>query len=181
MPHEIRLATFADTAAVVELAALTFPLACPQDADPQAVAAHIATHLSSTQVTRWLRSDDHHLIVADSPAGLMGYALLIHGPAQDPDISAVVGTGPSVELSKIYVRPEAQGTGVARDLMTAALAAAVEQAPGRRVWLGTNGENARAQAFYRKSGFEAVGKRTYVVGGESHDDVVMARSTALAP
>ena len=62
--------------------------------------------------------------------------------------------------------------------------AALDAAPGlvadRAVWLGTNGENARAQAFYRKHGFAVAGSRTYVVGGESHDDVVMVRPLGCA-
>ncbi|MEK8228244.1 N-acetyltransferase [Oerskovia sp. M15] len=106
---------------------------------------------------------------------LVGYALLVRGVPGDPDIMAVVGDEPTVELSKIYVHPGSQGTGVAGDLMRAALDAASELVADRAVWLGTNGENARAQAFYRKHGFEVAGSRTYVVGGEPHDDVVMVR------
>jgi diamine N-acetyltransferase len=123
---------------------------------------------------------------SDGPAGarpdhgspsrsLVGYALLVRGVPDDADIVAVVGDDPTVELSKIYVHPAAQGTGVASDLMQAALDAAPSLVPDEAVWLGTNGENARAQAFYRKHGFAFAGTRTYVVGGEAHDDVVMVR------
>ncbi|OCI30498.1 GNAT family N-acetyltransferase [Oerskovia enterophila] len=110
-----------------------------------------------------------------SDSRLVGYALLVRGVPDDQDIVAVVGDEPTVELSKIYVHPDSQGTRVASDLMRAALDAAPGLVADRAVWLGTNGENARAQAFYRKHGFAVAGSRTYVVGGESHDDVVMVR------
>jgi tRNA (guanine37-N1)-methyltransferase len=41
------------------------------------------------------------------------------------------------------------------------------------VWLGVNGENLRAQAFYRRSGFEVVGDRTFRVGDQQHHDLVL--------
>ena len=60
--------------------------------------------------------------------------------------------------------------------MRGAVDAAAELGPGLPFWLGTNGRNERAQAFYRKSGFEVVGRRTYRVGDLEHDDVVLLRS-----
>jgi ribosomal protein S18 acetylase RimI-like enzyme len=92
----------------------------------------------------------------------------------------VAGAGPYVELSKIYVHPDHLGSGVAGSLIRAALDTAPGLAPGAPVWLGTNGENLRAQAFYRKHGFDVVGRRTYDVGGVLHDDVVMLHAAAPA-
>ncbi|MET4224885.1 GNAT family N-acetyltransferase [Oerskovia enterophila] len=194
MTNSLRLATPDDAERLAALAAITFPLACPPGSDPAAVAEHIRTQLSPARFVAWAQSADHALLLAettgpasgtgDSSTGhddsasdrrLVGYALLVRGVPDDQDIVAVVGDEPTVELSKIYVHPGAQGTGVASDLMRAALDAAPGLVPDRAVWLGTNGENARAQAFYRKHGFAVAGSRTYVVGGESHDDVVMVR------
>ncbi|MBE7702078.1 GNAT family N-acetyltransferase [Oerskovia sp. Sa1BUA8] len=178
MTTSLRPATPDDAARLAELAALTFPLACPPGSDPAAVAEHIRAQLSPEKFVAWAASPDHALLVAEGPeqvADLVGYALLVRGVPDDADIVAVVGDEPTVELSKIYVHPAAQGTGVAGDLLRAALDAAPALVPDKAVWLGTNGENARAQAFYRKHGFAFAGTRTYVVGGEAHDDVVMVR------
>ncbi|MFF2623764.1 GNAT family N-acetyltransferase [Oerskovia jenensis] len=187
MTTSLRTATPADADRLAALAAITFPLACPPGSDPAAVAEHIRTQLSPEKFVAWTASADHALLVAESPdeesgpegadgAGdLVGYALLVRGVPDDADIVAVVGDEPTVELSKIYVHPASQGTGVASDLLRAALDAAPALVPDKAVWLGTNGENARAQAFYRKHGFAFAGTRTYVVGGEAHDDVVMVR------
>lgn len=175
----LRPATPADADRLAALAAVTFPLACPPGSDPAAVAEHIRTQLSPEKFVAWTASAEHALLVAEGPDGaagdLVGYALLVRGVPDDADIVAVVGDEPTVELSKIYVHPASQGTGVASDLMRAALDAAPALVPDKAVWLGTNGENARAQAFYRKHGFTFAGTRTYVVGGEAHDDVVMVR------
>ncbi|MFF3066123.1 GNAT family N-acetyltransferase [Oerskovia sp. NPDC057915] len=197
MTTSLRTATPADADRLAALAAITFPLACPPGSDPAAVAEHIRTQLSPERFVAWSASADHALLVAESPGSpgspdvgpgspddrtgsdgagdLVGYALLVRGVPDDTDIVAVVGAEPTVELSKIYVHPASQGTGVASDLLRAALDAAPALVPDRAVWLGTNGENARAQAFYRKHGFAVAGTRTYVVGGEAHDDVVMVR------
>ncbi|QUC00167.1 GNAT family N-acetyltransferase [Cellulosimicrobium cellulans] len=201
----VRRATTADAVALADLAALTFPLACPPGTSPDAIAEHVATQLSPDRFRAWAASAAHALLLVEAtspgasagtsagasagtstgavetdagspeaPTGPLGYALLARGVPEDPDVAAAVGPGEAVELSKIYVHPAAQGTGVASVLMTATTGAAALLGPGLPLWLGTNGHNARAQAFYRKHGFAVVGGRTYVVGGETHADVVMA-------
>ncbi|GAA1708678.1 hypothetical protein GCM10009809_01060 [Isoptericola hypogeus] len=174
------------------------------------MTAHIGTHLTPAAFRGWAESDRHALLVAvpaDEVATLsgasggegamldgrhmddapLGYALVAlgrpDGSAEADVLRAVAGPGPYAELSKIYVLPEAQGSGVAGLLMDASVTAARELAaragsPAAAIWLGTNGENRRAQAFYRKHGFEVVGRRTYDVGGVVHDDVVMLHRPA---
>lgn len=145
------------------------------------MATHIAQKLSPAQFRTWAASDAHALLVYEDGARLLGYALLAlgapEGAAEADAVRAASGRpAPYVELSKIYVQPGVQGGGVAGALMRAACDAAAELGPGLPFWLGTNEQNLRAQAFYRKSGFEVVGKRTYVVGGLEHDDVVLLRT-----
>ena len=178
----VRRATTEDAPALAGLAALTFPLACPPGTSPEAIAEHVATQLSPERFRAWAASADHALLLVEpaSDGGMhdaaapLGYALLVRGVPDDPDVAAAVGPGEAVELSKIYVHPAAQGTGAASVLMTATTQAATRLGLGLPVWLGTNVLNARAQAFYRKHRFDVVGHRTYVVGGETHSDVVMA-------
>jgi ribosomal protein S18 acetylase RimI-like enzyme len=174
----VRRATTDDAPALAELAALTFPLACPPGTSPEAIVEHVTTQLSPERFRAWAASAAHALLLVepvgtDAP-GPLGYALLVRGVPDDPDVAAAVGPGEAVELSKIYVHPAAQGTGAAGVLMTATTQAAARLGPDLPVWLGTNVLNARAQAFYRKHRFDVVGRRTYVVGGETHSDVVMA-------
>jgi ribosomal protein S18 acetylase RimI-like enzyme len=182
----VRRAAPAEAADVAWLAAATFPLACPPGTEVAEMALHVARRLTPAQFRAWATSPDHALLVAtaaDDPDRLLGYALVRVGVPDGEREAAVLqeatgGPGPYAELSKIYAHPEAQGTGSSSALMVAALRAGEELAAAHGhvslpVWLGTNGENRRAQAFYRKHGFEVVGTRTYDVGGVLHDDVVM--------
>ncbi len=177
----VRRATADDAAEAAWLAALTFPLACPAGTLPADMAAHIAHKLTPAHFRAWATSPEHALLVHDDGTRLLGYALLVRGapggPAEAGALREATGReAPYVELSKIYVHPDALGGGVAGTLMRGAVDAAAELGPGLPFWLGTNEANERAQAFYRKSGFEVIGRRTFVVGGVEHDDVVLRRT-----
>ena len=199
-PHAsvlVRPARADESAHVAWLAALTFPSACPPGTSVATMAAHVAAHLSPEAVRGWVDSDAYALLVAvdgdhdsstvpTTPTAPLGYALVSFGePDGDEErqvLRAVVGPGPYAELSKIYVHPDVLGGGVAARLLEAAVASVAERAGTVGVdaplWLGTNAQNARAQSFYRKHGFEVAGTRTYDVGGVRHDDVVMVRRPA---
>lgn len=177
----VRRATADDAADVAWLAALTFPLACPPEASRSEMATHIAQKLTPTQFREWAASDRHALFVYDDGSRLLGYTLLVLGTPEGAAEAATVQEAsglpaPYVELSKIYVLPDVQGGVVAGALVRAASSTAAELGPRLPYWLGTNAANLRAQAFYRKHGFEVIGKRTYVVGGLEHDDVVLLRT-----
>ncbi|MEU4365678.1 GNAT family N-acetyltransferase, partial [Promicromonospora sp. NPDC023987] len=181
-PGVVRRATAEDAAEVAWLAALTFPLACPPEASAVEMATHIAQRLTPAHFREWAASEAHALLVHDGGTALLGYALLVlgapEGAAEADAVRQASGReGPYVELSKIYVQPGAQGRGVAGELMRAASDAAAELGPGLPYWLGTNAQNLRARAFYRKHGFDVIGRRTFVVGGLAHDDVVLLRTS----
>jgi ribosomal protein S18 acetylase RimI-like enzyme len=189
----VRRAAPAEAADVAWLAAATFPLACPPGTERIEMALHVTRKLTPAQFRAWATSPAHALLVAVGPgdqegrAGdrLLGYALVQVGTPDGSQEAAVLhgatgGPGPYAELSKIYAHPDAQGSGSSSALMAGAVQAAAELAAAHGhdrlpLWLGTNGENRRAQTFYRKHGFEVVGTRTYDVGGVLHDDVVMLR------
>jgi ribosomal protein S18 acetylase RimI-like enzyme len=78
--------------------------------------------------------------------------------------------------SRIYVRAGWQERGVGGALMKAALAHP-RVAPGATVFLDVWEDNHRAQAFYRRHGFEPVGKRELMLANGPADglDLVMAR------
>ncbi|MFD7024276.1 GNAT family N-acetyltransferase [Promicromonospora sukumoe] len=181
LPGVVRRATAGDAAEAAWLAALTFPLACPPGTPPADLAAHIAHKLTPAHFRAWTTSPEHALLVHDDGERLLGYALLVRGaPGSTAESGALrSATGreaPYVELSKIYVHPDVLGGGVAASLMRGAVDAAAELGVGLPLWLATNKANQRAQAFYRKSGFEVVGERTNRVGGQDHHDLVLLRT-----
>jgi ribosomal protein S18 acetylase RimI-like enzyme len=170
----LRRATAADVPRLAELAALTFPLACPPHVTEQAQAAFIAAHLSAPRLEEYLADPARDLLVAVDGGALVGYALLVAEEPADADVAAAIRIRPTVELSKCYVHPAHHGAGVAAALMAASLeAAAAREAAG--VWLGVNQQNGRAQRFYGKSGFERVGVKRFLVGENYEDDFVYER------
>ncbi|MCI2957438.1 GNAT family N-acetyltransferase [Agromyces atrinae] len=175
MTHSIRRATATDAASLAELAAETFPLACPPHTSAEAIADFIATHFTEARFDEYLSDTDRELFVAVSDdALLLGYSMIIRGEPSDPDVAAAVTLRPTVELSKFYVRRAAHGAGVAGELMRATLEAAAVGASG--AWLGVNEENAHALRFYAKHGFEMVGRKRFLVGARYEDDFVLERS-----
>jgi diamine N-acetyltransferase len=175
----IRSASPSDAAALAELAAETFPLACPPHTTAEAIAAFIAEHFTAARFEEYLGDPRRTLLVAEEPGSrrLIGYAMLIAGEPADADAAAAVARRPTIELSKFYTRASAHGSGVAAPLMAATLDAA--SALGAvSAWLGVNEENARAIRFYEKHGFARVGRKHFTVGGRMEDDWVLERSLA---
>ena len=170
----IRTATPADAPALAELAAETFPLACPPHTTEASIAAFIAEHFTVARFDDYLADAGRTLLVAEDDGRLVGYSMLIAGEPGDADAAAAVTQRPTIELSKLYTRAVAHGTGVAAPLMSQTLAAAAA-AGAASVWLGVNEENARAIRFYEKHGFAKVGRKHFTVGGRVEDDWVLER------
>ena len=174
MPAEVTVAAEADAAALSDVAALTFPLACPPSTTSDDVAAFIAENLSPVRFADYLHDPDRVVLTARDGGPIVGYAMMIRGVGDDADVQRAVTARPAVELSKMYVLPDGHGRGVASALMTAAVehAAALDAAC---VWLGVNQENQRAQRFYGKHGFTVAGTKTFRLGGHYEHDYVMVR------
>jgi ribosomal protein S18 acetylase RimI-like enzyme len=179
----VRTATPADAVPLAELAAVTFPLACPPHTSDAAKAAFIAEALSSERFVEYTSDPGRVVLVAEDDAGdgtvddapLIGYTMVIFGEPHDDDVAAAITVRPSAELSKCYVLPGHHGAGIAGLLMDASLLEASRRgAVG--IWLGVNEENARAQRFYQKHGFEIVGNKRFKVGDRLEDDYVLERA-----
>lgn len=172
----LRTARADDAEALGELAALTFPLACPPGSTAEDQAAFVAGNLSADHFRSYVADPGRTLLVAAAEDGaLVAYAMLVAGDPTDPEVDAAVGIRPTIELSKCYVHPDHHGAGIAHTLMAASLEAArAHGAAG--VWLGVNQHNARARAFYERSGFAVVGTKHFQVGGRLEDDFVLERA-----
>jgi ribosomal protein S18 acetylase RimI-like enzyme len=173
----IRRAGAADAAALAELAADTFPLACPPSTTPEAIAAFIAANFTVERMGEYLADADRTLLIAEEDdVHLVGYSMLIAGDPADADAAAAVTVRPAIELSKFYTRALAHGSGViAGPLMTATLQAAAETGAAA-AWLGVNEENARAIRFYEKHGFAKAGRKRFRLGDRLEEDWVLARA-----
>ncbi|MDY6870072.1 MAG: GNAT family N-acetyltransferase [Actinomycetota bacterium] len=169
-------ATRADLAELADVAARTFPLACPPSVTAENIAAFVAENLSPHRFADYLTDPDRVVLAAREGERIVGYAMLIRGVPDDApldeDVQRAVAPRPAIELSKMYVLPESHGTGASSALMTEALTMARETGY-RCVWLGVNQENRRAQRFYAKHGFAVTGTKTFRLGAGVENDFVM--------
>lgn len=174
MGVSVTVAHTSDLDELAEVAAATFPLACPPTSPADDVAAFIVDNLSRRRFADYLADPARTVLTAREDGRILGYAILVHGVGENPDVARAVTARPATELSKVYVIADRHGTGVAATLMSAAVQCAA--ATGARcLWLGVNKDNARAQRFYRKNGFDVAGTKTFQLGAHTEHDFVMVR------
>src|SRR5690242_19446776 len=109
----VRPATRADAAALAEVAAATFVLACPPGMPPESVAAFVAENLTPDRFAEYVEDAGRAVLVAEADGGsgtrVVGYTMLVHGEPYDENVRAVVRRRPTTELSNIYVLPDDHG------------------------------------------------------------------------
>ncbi len=169
----IRQAATDDAALLHEIAAATFPLACPPDTLPESIEAFISANLSVDAFARYLADPERDLFLGTIDGTPSGYTMVVHGEPSDADVAASVALRPTAELSKCYALREAHGTGLAAALVDSSADAARARG-AQSLWLGVNQQNVRAKRFYEKCGFLVVGTKKFRVGERYEDDFVCA-------
>ncbi|MFC7046497.1 GNAT family N-acetyltransferase [Halobacteriaceae archaeon GCM10025711] len=102
-------------------------------------------------VDRCVADDERCVQVAEVDGDLVGYVFVL------PEDLAMIWD--AAVLNEVFVDPAHRGTGVADDLFAAALALARDQdLPLDRIVLDVDEANERAQAFYRRHGFDHWGE-----------------------
>jgi len=165
----IRHATVEDAAQLAALGRRTFVDAFGSQNDPAHVQEYVAVAFAVARLEDELKDPLADFLIAEEGGAAVGYAKIALGVAP----SCVTSPDP-IELERIYVHQSAIGTGVGSALMSACLEA-IETRGGRSAWLGVWERNERAIRFYRKRGFEIVGAKVFVLGGDEQTDVVMTR------
>lgn len=163
-----------DVPELAAVAAATFPLACPPTARPADIEATIAANLSPQRLAEYVADPERVVLAARGDGRIIGYAMLVRGIGDDPDIAAAVPQRPVVELSKMYVLATHHSTGASARLMRSGISWAHDWGAAA-LWLGVNRTNERAQRFYRKHGFAVTGTRRFRLGESYEDDFVMVR------
>lgn len=77
-----------------------------------------------------------------------------------------------MELQKIYVLPQHQGTGAGTALLGAVKNLAQEDQPDY-IWLDTHVSNEKAIGFYEANGFHKIGKYYFTIGTQPFEYYVM--------
>jgi diamine N-acetyltransferase len=166
----IRRGTLADAALLSELGARTFSETFAADNTAEDLAAYVATSFNVAQQTSELEDPGSTFLIAEVDGHAAGYAKLHDG---EPEKS-VEGAKP-IELVRLYVSRDWLGRGVGQRLMSACIDEA-RQAGHETIWLGVWERNARAQSFYQKWSFRAVGEHMFQLGADLQRDIVMERA-----
>jgi diamine N-acetyltransferase len=166
----IRRADVDDADLLTELGRRTFSETFATENTSEDIAAYLAASFNVAQQTAELADPASTFFVADVGGLAAGYAKLHAG---EP-VEGIEGVNP-VELVRLYVLREWLGRGVGEALMRACVDEA-RRAGHATIWLGVWERNGRAQAFYRKWNFRAVGEHVFQLGYDPQKDILMQRA-----
>jgi ribosomal protein S18 acetylase RimI-like enzyme len=166
---DVRRAVAGDAVALSLVGSATFLDTFAGVIDGGDIVAHCAKQHSPAAYDAWLATSDAAIWVAEATSGgaPVGYAVLTR-----PDLPIDLQPD-DLELKRIYVLSRYHGAGVGPKLMNAAVDEARRRG-ARRVLLGVYSGNARALAFYAKTGFVRIGARQFTVGAHTYSDHILA-------
>ena len=137
-------------------------------------AGDLARFLSETYAVARVRADladaRKAFWLAEFEGEPLGYALA--GPCDIPHAGVAPQDG---ELKRLYLVRNSRNLGLGARLFDAALEWLHTSGP-RTVWIGVWAENAGAQRFYARRGFEKAGEYGFRVGGTVDREFVLRRT-----
>lgn len=130
---------------------------------------YLEDSFNPAQLETELSNEEMLFYAAESGGEMLGYLKLNIGIAQTEAQSPS-----AVEIQRIYVLNQYHGKGVGQVLFQQALSFA-KQYQADYIWLGVWEHNHKAQNFYRKNGFVAFDKHTFMVGDDAQTDILMKK------
>ena len=150
-----------------DLAEETFLETFASQNEPGNISAYVAATFSAERVAQELANEDSSFYFIETEIGTAGYLKLNRGSAQtEQDLVN------ALEIERVYVRREFQGTGAGRALMHLAIEIA-KAASMAWIWLGVWDQNRKAIEFYKKAGFVEFGQHDFLMGNEVQRDLMM--------
>ena len=168
---DIRSCTSADAQTLSLIGSATLLEAFAGLISGQAILAHCRMNHSIGAWEKYLATPSSHAWIAEIPPGNfpIGYSLLT-----EPDFPEELMQPNDLELKRIYSFSRFHGKdGPGRELLSRAVEMARQRGAGRLL-LGVHPDNARALAFYHRSGFRQIGTRPFHLGPETYYDPVLA-------
>lgn len=164
----IRRARPDDASPLAALMERTFRDTYSANSNAEPLEQHVAAFFGAAQQAREIADPALDTLLVEADGELVAFAQLRRG-ATTP---SCVDVRRPVEVMRFYVDHSWHGRGVAASLMDACVTAA---GTADALWLLVYRINARAIAFYAKSGFATIGTHPFHFGDEIHDDTVMMR------
>lgn len=160
-----RRATAEDAAALARLAADTFVATFAHLYPAEDLEAYLAKTYGEAIQREEIDDASISTLLALRGATLVGYA-------QAGPMDLKVDHAPrDRELYRLYVSADVKGAGVAQELMRQVIAWSRSEG-AEALWLSVWENNARAQAFYKRYGFEHVGEHKFMVGRVADRDFI---------
>ena len=166
----IRPARLADAAELSTLMRRTFLAANGHCCTPENMAAFLESKYRTELQAREIRDPDTLTLIVEQDGQWAGFAQLRWGTTPPAEVELL----PAVELGRIYLDAAFHGRGIAAQLVANLLVAASLRG-SRSVWLSVWQEAPQAIRFYKKHGFEIVGRTVFMVGDDPKDDWVMTQ------
>jgi GNAT superfamily N-acetyltransferase len=165
----------ATAAQLADLGRQTFHDAFAGANAPADMAAYLAATFSPDLQLAELQDRENTFLLAHMQAELVGYAKLRDNSA----LGLEEGKEPAgrLEIERLYVREDWQGTGLGAALMRGILALA-EQLHCTAVVLGVWEKNDKARAFYQRFGFRPVGQHEFRLGQDVQTDLILRKGLA---
>lgn len=168
---KIRQAHPDDAAALALVGAATFLESYSGFIPGPDLVAHCRERHAEAVYAGWIADPGSGVWLVEAAAGApLGYAVVT-----TPDMPEDCTADGDLELRRIYLMQMVQGGGTGPALMRAALEGAAALGAAR-LTVGVHGGNAGAIGFYRRMGFEKIGRRVFTVGEQRYDDLVLARA-----
>lgn len=148
----IREANLEDAALISVLASTTFYEAYFEQDESGNLAGYISEAFDSQKIAAELRDPDITFLIISQSGKSAGYAKLV----RNSTLGCIEGSK-AVELKRIYILERVYGKGFGARLLEHCLALSANEGFDS-LWLQVWEENPRAQRFYAKYDFRAVGK-----------------------
>jgi len=164
----IRHAGPMDADLLVEIGRTMFYEAFSEQTDPQDMENHLQNAFKVDEIRRQLNDDRKYFLLIEADSKVAGYAYL----AANSSPASVKDPNP-IQLVRLYLRKDYYGRNVGNSLMKACLETARSRG-FKAVWLSSWELNHRANAFYKKWGFEIVGRAKFKVGSDIQNDFIFS-------
>ena len=127
-------------------------------------------------IASWINSPRHRVMVADFHGQIAAYTMVeLFEPGEGQTMFRMTLSSRRQPTSRRFTLPQWRGSGLSGAIFEAAIDDARPHAFGTQMVLGTNAGNKRARKFYRRHGWQTIGRRTFMVAGIENEDVVMVR------
>jgi diamine N-acetyltransferase len=165
----VRPATASDADLLTELGKQTFYEAFGEVTSPDDMAAHLKSSFNRATIENQIKDERSLFFIAEMDSLSAGYVYSY--PNSTP---SCIKANPAIQLVRLYLRKQYYGRAVGDALMQIS----IDQSRSRgyqSIWLSSWELNHRANAFYKRWQFKAVGRQKFTVGSDIQNDFILSR------